>query len=85
MRVAEDLNYGRGESRLKKWEAKLPEAGASLGIRVRERKDTITPLIWSPSWQVSEGRCSCNRWRMEEEEELMQNGEDESSSVSEDL
>lgn len=45
MRVAEDLNYGRGEGRFKIWEAKVPEAGASLDVRVRERKNEIRPLI----------------------------------------
>lgn len=41
MRVAEELNYGRGENRLKTWVARLPEAGASLDVSVRERKEVI--------------------------------------------
>lgn len=55
MRVSADLNYGRGESRFKTWEVKLPEAGASLDVRVSERKEAIRPLIRGRSWQLSEG------------------------------
>lgn len=38
---------------LKTWDAKLLKAGASLDVRVRERKEAIRPWVWGP-WQSSE-------------------------------